>query len=169
MSERITFKVNGKPITVPKGTRVLEALRQNGIPVPHYCYHPKLSVAGNCRLCMVEAKGPNDKAPRLQISCSLPAAEGMEVFTETETVLQARRGVLEFLLTNHPLDCPICDRVGECRLQDYAFQYAPPHSRYVEEKRIHRYQDLGPHVERDMDRCIICTRCTRFMEEIANY
>ncbi|MBF0153787.1 MAG: NADH-quinone oxidoreductase subunit NuoG [Magnetococcales bacterium] len=158
-----TLIINGQEITVEPGTTIMEAARQLEIHIPHFCYHPGLSVAGNCRMCMVEV----EKMPRPVISCAMPVSEGMVVRTESPMALQARKGVMEFLLINHPLDCPVCDQGGECDLQDLALKYGPDRSRYTVGKREVRNKDLGPLIETEMDRCIHCTRCIRFSAEVA--
>jgi NADH-quinone oxidoreductase subunit G len=134
-----------------------------GAAIPHYCYHPTLTKVATCRMCMVEVKGQ----PKLVTSCTTPAAEGMEVFTRSPVVADARAGIMEFLLMNHPLDCPICDQAGECRLQDYSYQYGSGDSRMSEPKRRYRYEDLGARIVLDKNRCIHCTRCIRFTQEIS--
>ncbi len=158
-----TLKVDGVEVTVPAGTSILEAAKTAGIEIPHYCYHPGLSVAGQCRMCQVDV----EKMPKLAIACNTPVAEGMVVSTRSPRVEKARRAVLEFYLVNHPLDCPICDKGGECPLQDYTLKYGPGESRSAEEK-FHRakHRVLGPHIVFDTERCILCTRCIRFCREI---
>ena len=155
--------VNGKEITVPDGTNLIEAAREAGVEVPHYCYHPGLSIAGQCRLCMVDI----DKVPRPQIACNTQVAEGMVVQTETERVKDTRRAMLEFHLINHPLDCPVCDQAGECFLQIYYMKHGLYDPRMTDEK-VHKPKavPLGPHVILDAERCILCSRCVRFCDEI---
>jgi NADH-quinone oxidoreductase subunit G len=155
--------VDGLPIEVAAGSSVLQACEHAGREIPRFCYHERLSVAGNCRMCLVEI----EKAPKPIASCAYPAAEGMVVHTDTAMVRQARRGVMEFLLINHPLDCPICDQGGECDLQDQSYAYGMDHSRYAENKRAVKDKNLGPLVKTVMTRCIQCTRCIRFATEIA--
>ena len=156
--------VDGIAVEVPNGSSVLQACEAAGIEVPRFCYHDRLSVAGNCRMCLVEIeKAP----PKPFASCAYPVAEGMVVHTDTPMVRNGRRGVMEFLLINHPLDCPICDQGGECDLQDQAVGYGMDHSRYTENKRAVFDKDLGPLVKTVMTRCIHCTRCIRFATEIA--
>ncbi len=161
--------VDGKIIDVPKGRTVLQALDDlgllmNGVDIPHYCWHPKLSIDGSCRLCQIEVEG----SPKLQIACDIPVEEGMVLRTDTERVHKARRGVMELLLVNHPLDCPICDQAGECKLQDYAFEYGVAESRTREPRRAKQKNvDLGPTIVFDQERCILCRRCTRFCNEIS--
>ncbi len=157
-------KVDGVEIEVPAGATVLQACELAGKEIPRFCYHERLSIAGNCRMCLVEVKpGP----PKPQASCALPAADNQEIFTNTEMVKKAREGVMEFLLINHPLDCPICDQGGECDLQDQSVAYGRGKSRYDENKRAVTEKYMGPIVKTVMTRCIQCTRCVRFAEEVA--
>jgi NADH-quinone oxidoreductase subunit G len=157
-------KVDGVEIEVPQGATVLQACELAGKEIPRFCYHERLSIAGNCRMCLVEVKpGP----PKPQASCALPAAEGQEIRTDSEMVKKAREGVMEFLLINHPLDCPICDQGGECDLQDQSVAYGRGTSRYHEHKRAVTEKYMGPLIKTVMTRCIQCTRCVRFSEEIA--
>ncbi len=157
------FTLNDNEIEFKHGQTIMEAAKDNGISIPHFCWHPKLSISGNCRVCLVEV----EKIPKLVIACSTVATEGMVVHSESEKTLEARNAVMEFLLINHPLDCPICDEAGECKLQDYAYKHSTGESRYVEEKthKDKRVQ-LGPRVMFDGDRCISCSRCIRFCDEI---
>ena len=156
--------VDGVEIEVPQGATVLQACELAGKEIPRFCYHERLSIAGNCRMCLVEvAPGP----PKPQASCALPAADGQAIKTDTPMVKKAREGVMEFLLINHPLDCPICDQGGECDLQDQAIAYGRGHSRYDENKRAVDDKYFGPIVKTSMTRCIQCTRCVRFAEEVA--
>lgn len=155
--------INNTPVDVEPGTTVLQACQQLGIEVPVFCYHPKLSVAGNCRMCLVEM----EKSPKPIASCAMPAGEGMVIHTNTPTVEKARKGVLEFLLINHPLDCPICDQGGECDLQDITFNYSRGESRFELNKRAVENKNMGPLIKTVMNRCIHCTRCIRFSQEIA--
>lgn len=158
------LKVDGIEVEVPQGATVLQACEAAGKEIPRFCYHERLSIAGNCRMCLVEVKpGP----PKPQASCALPAADNQEVFTTTPMVKNAREGVMEFLLINHPLDCPICDQGGECDLQDQSVAYGKGHSRYTENKRAVTEKYMGPIVKTIMTRCIQCTRCVRFAEEVA--
>ncbi|MGH7606698.1 MAG: 2Fe-2S iron-sulfur cluster-binding protein, partial [Gemmatimonadales bacterium] len=160
----INLTIDGVPVSVAPGTLVIEAAKQAGVLVPHYCYHPGLPVAGVCRMCLVEI----EKAPKLQIACATPVAEGMVVKTQTAPAKDARRSVLEFLLINHPLDCPVCDRGGECPLQDQTVGFGPGESRFVEEKRHwEKPIQLSNLVTLDRERCIQCDRCTRFSREVA--
>jgi NADH-quinone oxidoreductase subunit G len=158
-----TLTVDGKSVEVPAGANVLQACEAAGVEIPRFCYHERLSIAGNCRMCLVE----QEKAPKPIASCAMPAAEGMVIKTNTPLVRKARRGVMEFLLINHPLDCPICDQGGECDLQDQAMAYGFDHSRYQENKRAVSEKYMGPLIKTTMTRCIHCTRCVRFSEEIA--
>ena len=155
--------IDGTEIEVAAGFSVLQACEQAGVEIPRFCYHDRLSVAGNCRMCLVEV----EKAPKPIASCSYPVAEGMVVKTDSPMVRNGRRGIMEFLLINHPLDCPICDQGGECDLQDQAFSYGQDHSRFQENKRAVKDKYLGPLVKTIMTRCIQCTRCVRFATEIA--
>ncbi len=183
----VTVNIDGKDIAVPKGTNVIEAARQLGIEIPHYCYHPKLTVAGNCRMCLIEmgmpAMDPATKAPivdaatgkqkinwipRPQIGCATNASPGLHVKTNSPMAREAREGVTEFLLINHPLDCPICDQAGECKLQEHSTAYGRGYSRFVEQKNVKpKRTQLGPRVTLDDERCILCSRCVRFSKEVA--
>jgi len=159
-----TIKIDGKEMEVPAGITILQACEMAGLEIPRFCYHERLSIAGNCRMCLVEVKpGP----PKPQASCALPVADKQEIFTNTPMVTKARNGVMEFLLINHPLDCPICDQGGECDLQDQAMAYGFDRSRYHENKRAVPDKELGPLVKTSMNRCIHCTRCIRFATEVA--
>ncbi len=182
----VTVNIDGKEIAVPKGTNVIEAARQVGVDIPHYCYHPKLSIVGNCRMCLIEmgmpAVDPATKAPvmdpatgkqkinwipRPQIGCATNAAPGLHVRTQTPQIKDCREGVMEFLLINHPLDCPICDQAGECKLQEQATGYGRGYSRYVEQKNVKpKRTQLGSRVTLDDERCILCSRCIRFCREV---
>ena len=155
--------IDGDEVEVPAGASVLQACEAAGREIPRFCYHERLSVAGNCRMCLVEV----EKAPKPVASCAYPVAEGMKVFTDSAMVRTARRGVMEFLLINHPLDCPICDQGGECDLQDQAMAYGKDGSRFRESKRVVKDKYLGPLVKTVMTRCIQCTRCIRFATEVA--
>lgn len=158
-----TLRINNKDITVEKGTTIIQAAEKLGYQVPHYCYHPGLSIAGNCRMCLVEV----EKMPKLQISCHIQCQDGMVVHTETEKVKKTRQHVLEFLLVNHPLDCPVCDQAGECGLQDYYMEHGRYDSRLNEPKvKKKKAVPIGPHVILDSERCILCSRCIRFCDEI---
>jgi NADH-quinone oxidoreductase subunit G len=194
-TDKLKVKVDGKDVEAPKtmpdpltgkpvATTMIQACALAKVDVPHYCYHPKLPVAGNCRMCLVEfgtpAMGPDRKpilnpdgtpkiakSPRPAIACATPISPGMEIYTSTPAVKQMREGVLEFLLINHPLDCPICDQAGECKLQEYSVDYGRSESRFVEPK-VHKPKrvDLGPRIVLDDERCILCTRCVRFTKDI---
>jgi NADH-quinone oxidoreductase subunit G len=202
--DTFTVKVNGREVTIPRSTpdpvsgrplptTMIQACEAAGVDVPHYCYHPKLPVAGNCRMCLVEfgmpALGPDrqpilnpdgtpkilpqnlpyePQTPRVAIACATPISPGMEIYTNTPSILKTREGILESLLINHPLDCPICDQAGECKLQEYSVQHGQSDSRFVETK-VHKPKqvDLGPRIMLDDERCILCTRCIRFTRDIA--
>ncbi|MBI3768089.1 MAG: (2Fe-2S)-binding protein [Deltaproteobacteria bacterium] len=155
--------VDGTVVEVPDGGMLLPALLDHGVQIPHYCFHPKLSIDGSCRMCLVKVEG----MPKLTISCNTPVRDGMAVDTRGSEVAKARQGVLELLLVNHPLDCPICDQAGECYLQDYAFEYGTREARTLEPRRkLLKRIDIGPHVVLDQERCILCRRCVRFCREI---
>ncbi|MEH6545604.1 MAG: NADH-quinone oxidoreductase subunit NuoG [Sneathiella sp.] len=158
-----TLTVDGVEVTVDPGTTVLQACEEAGAEIPRFCYHERLSIAGNCRMCLVEM----EKAPKLIASCAMPAADGMIIHTNTEIVKQGREGAMEFLLINHPLDCPICDQGGECDLQDQSMAYGSGSSRYDELKRAVAEKNMGPLIKTTMTRCIHCTRCVRFATEVA--
>lgn len=155
--------IDGKEITVEEGTTVIQACEELGIEIPRFCYHPRLSIAGNCRMCLVEM----ERCPKPVASCAQPAMDNMVIHTNTPKVKKAREGVMEFLLANHPLDCPICDQAGECDLQDQAMGYGKGESQYKEEKRAVVDKDFGPLVKTHMTRCIHCTRCVRFITDVA--
>ncbi len=156
--------INGKVVDVPEGTTILNAAKRIGVEIPHYCYHPKLSVAGNCRMCLVEV----EKFPKLQTACSTAVSEGMVVRTDTEKVRKAVTGVLELMLIHHPIDCPICDQAGECGLQNYYMKYGLHRSRFALEDKVHKkkVQDIGGQIVLDAERCILCSRCVRFLDEV---
>ena len=186
-SDLITVNVDGQDIAVPKGTNMIEAARLAKVEVPHYCYHPKLTISGNCRMCLVEmglpAVDPATKAPlmdpatgkqkinwmpRPTIACATNASPGLHIRTNTAAVQDCRNSVTEFLLINHPLDCPICDQAGECKLQEHSTAYGRGYSRFVEQKNVKpKRTQLGPRVTLDDERCILCSRCVRFSKEIA--
>jgi NADH-quinone oxidoreductase subunit G len=181
----VNVQVEGEWKQFPKGTRLIEACMKSGHFIPHYCYHPKLSSPGNCRMCLVELGMPKMTperkpilgadgrpeiawSPRPAISCATEISEGMAVRTSSPLVEECRKGVMEFLLINHPLDCPICDQAGECRLQEFSVQYGKGESRFLEDKvRKPKRVDIGPRIVLDDERCILCSRCVRFMQEIA--
>ncbi len=157
--------IDGTEVEVQDGINVIEAAKAADVHVPHFCYHPSLSIVGQCRMCLVEVEG----MPKLQAGCATPVKDGMKIAVWNEKVDKARKGQMEFLLINHPLDCPICDKAGECPLQDYSFNYGSVESRYGEFKRTYPGMDrtaIGPHVVQNMNRCIHCTRCIRFTAEI---
>ena len=166
--DTVTLTINGQPVTVEKGTPVLQAAIEHGFSVPYYCYHPALTVDGSCRACIVKI----EKMPKLQTACSTQCTEGMAVLTETPDVVEARAGVFEFLLVNHPLDCPVCDKGGECPLQDFSYSFGAPQSRMEFPRRVFDGEgvkadvDFGPTLMLNRNRCILCTRCVRFMKEI---
>jgi len=160
----LKVEVDGRQVEVPHGSTVMDAAHKLGVYVPHFCYHPKLSIAANCRMCLVEI----EKAPKPLPACATPVTDGMKVWTHSKSAKTAQNGVMEFLLINHPLDCPICDQGGECQLQDLAVGYGASNSRFTEDKRVVLRKELGPLVAaEEMSRCIQCTRCVRFGQEIA--
>ena len=161
--EFVNVEINGKPVKARKGEMIIRVTDAHGTYVPRFCYHEKLSVAANCRMCLVEV----EKAPKPMPACATPVAEGMKIFTDSPRAIGAQRAVMEFLLINHPLDCPICDQGGECELQDLAVGFGRDISRFSERKRTVQDENLGPLIATDMTRCIQCTRCIRFTEEIA--
>ena len=182
----INVQIDGAWRQFPKGTKLIEACMQSGSFVPHYCYHPALSTPGNCRMCLLEIGGPKMDAnrqpvlgpdgrpeiawsPKPQISCALEITDGMAARTNSPLVEDCRKGVMEFLLINHPLDCPICDKAGECRLQEFAVEFGHGGSNFLEEKvKKPKRQDIGKHIVLDDERCILCSRCVRFMQEVAH-
>ncbi len=159
----VNIEIDGKQVSVPKGSTIMDGAKQIGIYIPHFCYHKKLSIAANCRMCLVQV----EKAPKPLPACATPVMDGMKVYTHSQQAVTAQKGVMEFLLINHPLDCPICDQGGECQLQDLAVGYGASGSRYTEAKRVVVNKNLGPLISTDMTRCIHCTRCVRFGQEIA--
>ncbi|TJZ75637.1 NADH-quinone oxidoreductase subunit NuoG [Chitiniphilus eburneus] len=161
----LEIEIDGKKLTVPGGSTVMDAANSVGVHIPHFCYHKKLSIAANCRMCLVQV----EKAPKPLPACATPVTDGMKVYTHSDMAVKAQKGVMEFLLINHPLDCPICDQGGECQLQDLAVGYGQSASRYEEEKRVVPNKNLGPLISTDMTRCIHCSRCVRFTEEIAGF
>jgi NADH-quinone oxidoreductase chain G len=162
-TDLITLTIDGKTASVPKGTLLIEAARQVGVMVPHFCYHPKLSPDANCRMCLVEI----EKMPRLQTSCSTPVAEGMVVKSDSSSVAQeARKSVLDFILANHPLDCPVCDQGGRCDLQDFSHEYTATTSRFKELKRVFQKEYFSPVIETQMNRCVQCLRCVRYCDQV---
>jgi NADH-quinone oxidoreductase chain G len=161
-TEQVRLTIDGIPISVPKGTLVIEAARRVGVMVPHFCYHPKLKPDANCRMCLVEI----ERMPKLQTSCSTVATEGMAVRTATTVVHNAHKSVLEFILANHPLDCPVCDQGGKCDLQDFSHAYTATTSRFAETKRIFQKEYFSPLIETQMNRCVQCLRCVRYCDEV---
>ncbi len=159
----VNIEIDGIATTAAKGSMIIEVADRIGVDIPRFCYHPKLSIAASCRMCLVDV----EKAPKPMPACATPVMEGMKVFTESKRAVDAQRGIMEFLLINHPLDCPICDQGGECELQDQAVGYGRSVSRFSESKRVVEDKDIGPLVQTEMTRCIHCTRCVRFLEEIA--
>lgn len=160
----LTVTINGKAVTIPDGLTIIQACEVADVEIPRFCYHERLAIAGNCRMCLVEVEG---MPPKPVASCAMPAADGMKIHTDTPMVKKAREGVMEFLLANHPLDCPICDQGGECDLQDQAYQYGKGKSAYHEHKRAVKDKNMGPLIKTQMTRCIHCTRCVRFIEDVA--
>jgi len=161
--EYVNIKINGKAVKAEKGMNLIQAAKQIGVKIPHFCYHKELSIAGNCRMCLVEL----ENQPKLVPGCAIFVEEGMSILTNTEKVKQARASVLEFLLINHPLDCPICDQSGECKLQDYYMNYGKYDSRFIENKiKRAKAKIIGEHIILDQERCVLCTRCIRFCQEI---
>ncbi|KTG01369.1 hypothetical protein cypCar_00036373 [Cyprinus carpio] len=162
-SNMVEVFVDGKPVTVEPGTTVLQACEKVGVQIPRFCYHDRLSVAGNCRMCLVEI----EKAPKPVAACAMPVMKGWNILTNSEKTRKAREGVMEFLLSNHPLDCPICDQGGECDLQDQSMMFGADRSRFTEGKRAVEDKNIGPLIKTIMTRCIHCTRCVRFASEVA--
>jgi NADH-quinone oxidoreductase subunit G len=160
----VEIELDGQKVEVPPGSMVMHAAEKAGTYIPHFCYHKKLSIAANCRMCLVDV----EKAPKPMPACATPVTQGMIVRTKSDKAIKAQQSVMEFLLINHPLDCPICDQGGECQLQDLAVGYGGSGSRYEEEKRVVFHKDVGPLISmEEMSRCIHCTRCVRFGQEIA--
>src|ERR1700752_4046577 len=159
----LNLEIDGKAVQVKNGATIMDAANKLGVYIPYFCYHKKLSIAANCRMCLVQV----EKAPKPLPACATPVTKGMKVWTPSGVAVDAQKGVMEFLLINHPLDCPICDQGGECQLQDLAVGYGASGSRYEEPKRGVTDKDLGPLISTDMTRCIHCTRCVRFGTEIA--
>src|SRR5690554_2558850 len=165
--DHVTVFIDGVELAAPKGSMIIQAADKAGIPIPRFCYHDKLSIAANCRMCLVDTEVGGRPAPKSSPACATPVMDGLKVFTRNDKALQAQRNVMEFLLINHPLDCPICDQGGECELQDLSLGYGRSVSRFVERKRVVADEDLGPLVATEMTRCIHCTRCIRVTAEIA--
>ncbi|MEE9389829.1 MAG: 2Fe-2S iron-sulfur cluster-binding protein, partial [Candidatus Aminicenantaceae bacterium] len=159
----VKITIDDRQIEVAEGTTILKAAEQEGIHIPHLCYHPAFPSEGNCRMCLVEIEG----LPKLELACSTQVRDGMKVSTRSEQVVEARRGVLEFLLAEHPLDCPICDKAGECKLQDYYEEYGLFESQFNETKaKRAKKKEIGKSLIHDQERCILCTRCVRFLREV---
>jgi NADH-quinone oxidoreductase subunit G len=165
--DHVSIEIDGRSMAVPKGSMIIAAADRAGITIPRFCYHEKLPIAANCRMCMVEVEMGGRPMPKPQPACATPVADGMKVFTQSQRALSAQRNVMEFLLINHPLDCPICDQGGECELQDLSMGYGRSVSRFAERKRVIPDENLGPLVQTEMTRCIQCTRCVRVMSEVA--
>ncbi|MCF7223159.1 NADH-quinone oxidoreductase subunit NuoG [Marilutibacter chinensis] len=165
--DHVTIEIDGVEMYAPKGSMIIQAADRAGIPIPRFCYHDKLSIAANCRMCLVDAEMGGRPSPKPLPACATPVADGMKVFTRSEKALKSQRNVMEFLLINHPLDCPVCDQGGECELQDLSLGYGRSVSRFAERKRVVPDEDIGPLVATEMTRCIQCTRCVRFTSEIA--
>nr|WP_251365759.1 2Fe-2S iron-sulfur cluster-binding protein [Coxiella-like endosymbiont of Rhipicephalus sanguineus] len=161
----VELEIDGKKTMVEEGASIIEAADEMGIYIPRFCYHKKLSIAANCRMCLVEVEKSGKTLP----ACATPVTPGMKVFTKSKKTIEAQRYVMEFLLINHPLDCPICDQGGECELQDLVMGFGRSHSDYEETKRAVFSENIGPLIETEMTRCIQCTRCVRFGEEIAGF
>ena len=161
--DAVSIEIDGVPLQAHRGQMVIEVADAAGITIPRFCYHEKLSIAANCRMCLVEV----EKVPKPLPACATPVTEGMKVFTRSPKALEAQKGTMEFLLINHPLDCPICDQGGECELQELSIGYGEDHSEYRENKRVVKDKDIGPLISTEMTRCIHCTRCVRFGDEIA--
>ncbi|WP_226468704.1 NADH-quinone oxidoreductase subunit NuoG [Luteimonas panaciterrae] len=165
--DHVTIFIDGVELAAPKGSMIIHAADKAGIPIPRFCYHDKLAIAANCRMCLVDTEVGGRSAPKPSPACATPVMDGLKVFTRNEKALKAQRNVMEFLLINHPLDCPICDQGGECELQDLSLGYGRSVSRFQERKRVIADEDLGPLVATEMTRCIQCTRCVRFTAEVA--
>ena len=165
--DHVTVEIDGRSMVVPKNSMIIQAADKAGIAIPRFCYHEKLPIAANCRMCMVEVEMGGRPMPKPQPACATPVADGMKIQTQSAKALSAQRNVMEFLLINHPLDCPICDQGGECELQDLSMGYGRSVSRFVEQKRVVPDENLGPLVETEMTRCIQCTRCVRVMADVA--
>ncbi len=165
--DHVTVFIDGQELAAPKGSMIIQAADKAGIPIPRFCYHEKLPIAANCRMCLVDTEVGGRAAPKPAPACATPVMDGLKVFTRNDKALKAQRNVMEFLLINHPLDCPVCDQGGECELQDLSLGYGRSVSRFIERKRVVADEDLGPLVSSDMTRCIHCTRCIRVTAEIA--
>ncbi|MHC4320464.1 MAG: 2Fe-2S iron-sulfur cluster-binding protein, partial [Planctomycetota bacterium] len=168
-----TINIDGKDCEYQSGAMILQVALDHGIEIPHYCYHPGLSIAASCRICLVEVWAPNPRAdnklepiPKLLPACQTQAGDGQVVYSDSPKAIANQRAVMEYLLINHPVDCPVCDQAGECYLQDYAYQFGRGVSRFSEQKLKQPKKDLGPNVLLYADRCIMCTRCVRFCREV---
>ncbi len=164
--------INGKAFEFQKGERILQVALRNDVTIPHYCYHPSMSIPANCRICLAEVWAPNragklEAMPGLKATCHTDCSDGMVVYTDSPRSLANQKAVMEFLLINHPVDCPVCDKAGECYLQDYSHQYGRGESRFLEEKVKNPKKDIGPNILLYSDRCIMCTRCVRFTREVS--
>ena len=159
-----TLEIDGRKVEVEPGTTVIQAAERLDIEIPHYCWHPGLSIAGNCRMCLVDI----EKSPKLQIACNTRVTDGMVVHTTSERTTTAQKAVLEFLLINHPIDCPVCDQAGECMLQEYYMDYDRQRSRVPLSGKVHKGKamPIGPHIMLDQERCVLCSRCVRFLDEV---
>ena len=162
-NNKITLSIDGQDVTVDPGTLLIEAAKQVGAEIPHFCYHKKLKPDANCRMCLVAI----EKAPKLQTACSTPVAQGMVVRTNTPDVTEAHKSVLDFILANHPLDCPICDQGGRCDLQNYSHEFTA-YGRFAETKRVYEKEFFSPLIEKEMNRCVTCLRCVRYCDEIVD-
>src|SRR5690606_10022541 len=165
--------INGRPLEFEKGETILQVALRNDIEIPHYCWHPGLTVVASCRICLAEVSAPNPRndnrlepIPKLLPTCQTPCGEGQVVYTDSPKSIANQKAVMEYLLINHPVDCPVCDQAGECYLQDYSYQYGRGQSRFHEDKIKQPKKDLGPHVLLYSDRCIMCSRCVRFCREV---
>ncbi len=161
----VELTIDGKKVSIEAGSALIQACEKAGVTVPRYCYHEKLAIAGNCRMCLVDV----ERAPKPVASCAFPVGPGMVVRTDTERVKKAREGVMEMMLSNHPLDCPVCDQGGECDLQDQSMRYGRDRSRFheISGKRATENKEIGPLIKTSMNRCIHCTRCVRFANDVA--
>ncbi|MEE3165366.1 MAG: 2Fe-2S iron-sulfur cluster-binding protein, partial [Pseudomonadota bacterium] len=163
----VNIEIDGIEYEVGEGLALIQACEEAGIEIPRFCYHERLSVAGNCRMCLVDVEDSRGLSPKPVASCAVQVSEGIKIYTKTERVKNAREGVMEFLLINHPLDCPICDQGGECDLQDQAMAFGHGESRFFDDKRAVENKGMGPFIKTEMTRCIHCTRCVRFSSEIS--
>ena len=168
-----TITINGKQYEFEPGQMIIQVALDNEIEIPHYCWHPGLSIVANCRICLAEIWAPNPRndnklepIPKLLPTCQTPASDGQVIYTDSPKAMANQKAVMEYLLINHPVDCPVCDQAGECHLQDYAYQYGRTQARFTEDKIKAPKKDIGPHVLLYSDRCIMCTRCVRFTREV---